>query len=66
MRAERASRYIDSSGVATLVEALQIVNRYGGRLVLVGMTARVRGVFEIARLDTVFALASSVEEALRT
>lgn len=58
--------YIDSSGVATLVEALQIVNRYGGRLVLVGMNARVRGVFEIARLDTVFALAASVEEALRT
>jgi len=61
-----ATPYIDSSGVATLVEALQIVGRYGGKLVLVGMNARVRGVFEIARLDTVFPLAGSVEEALRS
>lgn len=61
-----ATSYIDSSGVATLVEALQIANRYGGKLVLVGMRARVRGVFEIARLDTVFVLAGSVEEALGT
>jgi anti-sigma B factor antagonist len=59
-----ATPYIDSSGVATLVEALQIVQRYEGKLVLAGMNDRVRGVFEIARLQSVFPIASSVEEAL--
>jgi anti-sigma B factor antagonist len=58
--------YVDSSGVATMVEALQIVSRYGGKLVLAGMSDRVRGVFEIARLQTVFEIAGSVEEALGT
>jgi hypothetical protein len=29
------------------------------------MTPRVRGVFEIARLDTIFTVAESVAEALR-
>jgi len=57
--------YIDSSGVATLVEALQSVNRHQGQLVLAGMNDRVRGVFEIARLHTVFRIASDVQEALR-
>jgi len=59
------TRYVDSSGVATLVEALQTVQRYRGRLILAGMNPRVRGVFEIARLDTVFPTASGVEEALK-
>jgi len=57
--------YVDSSGVATLVEALQTVNRYKGRLVLAGMSRRVRGVFEIARLDTIFLVAADVAEALK-
>ncbi len=58
--------YVDSSGVATLVEGLQIVQAEGGTMVLAGMSDRVRGVFEIARLDTVFEVADTVEEALRT
>ena len=61
-----ATPYVDSSGVATLVEALQIVTRYSGKLVLAGMNDRVRGVFEIARLQSVFKIAASVEEALGT
>ncbi len=59
------TRYIDSSGVATLVEALQTIQRYKGRLVLTGMNQRVRGVFEIARLDSIFPIAGSVQEALK-
>jgi anti-sigma B factor antagonist len=57
--------YLDSSGVATFVEALQMIQRGKGKLVLAGMTPRVRGVFEIARLDTIFTVAESVAEALR-
>lgn len=56
--------YVDSSGVATLVEGLQVTAKYGGTLVLAAMNKRVRGVLEIARLDSVFVLADSVEEAL--
>ncbi len=59
------TRYIDSSGVATLVEGLKLVQQHQGELVLAGMNERVRGVFEIARLDTVFQVAGSVEEALQ-
>src|SRR5216117_1817640 len=56
--------YMDSSGVATLVEALQIARRNNTRMVLCGMKDRVRSIFEIARLDTVFTIAGSVTEAL--
>jgi anti-sigma B factor antagonist len=46
--------YIDSSGVATFIEALQQVNRYSGRIALVGMVDEVREVFNLTRLDKVF------------
>ena len=55
--------YMDSSGVATLVEALQMTNRSGAGLVLFGMQERVRSIFEIARLDTVFKITETLEEA---
>jgi anti-sigma B factor antagonist len=56
--------YMDSSGVATLVEALQIARRNNTRMILCGMKDRVRSIFEIARLDTVFTIAPSREAAL--
>ena len=56
--------YMDSSGVATLVEALQIARRGSTRMVLCGMKDRVRSIFEIARLDTVFTIAPSREDAM--
>ena len=59
-----ATRYIDSSGVATLVEALQNVRRYKGMLVLAGASPRVRGILEIARLDGLFNMAADVGQAL--
>jgi anti-anti-sigma factor len=54
---------MDSSGVATLVEALQMTNRSGVRLALYGMQERVRSIFEIARLDTVFKITETFEQA---
>ncbi len=59
-----ATPYIDSSGVATLVEALQLTAPFDGKVVLAGMSDRVRGVFEISRLINVFTTAPDVEEAL--
>jgi anti-sigma B factor antagonist len=55
--------YMDSSGVATLVEAMQIARRTGSKLVLAALQDKVRSIFEIARLDMVFAIVGSVEEA---
>ena len=56
--------FMDSSGLATLVEALQLSRRFGGKLKLVGIHKRVRSIFEIARLDTIFELYESEAEAL--
>lgn len=59
-----AVSYMDSSGVATLVEALQQQRKHGGRMILCGLQQRVRSIFEIARLDMVFTIVESKEEAL--
>lgn len=56
--------YMATPGLATLVEALQISKRTSTPLVLCGLTDRVRAVFEIARLNTVFRIADSVDAAL--
>ena len=55
--------YMDSSGVATLVEALQQCRAGNQTLVLCSMQPRVRSIFEIARLDMVFKIVESLEEA---
>jgi anti-sigma B factor antagonist len=55
--------YMDSSGVATLVEAMQIARRNGSKLVLCALQAKVLAIFEIARLDMVFTIVASIEEA---
>lgn len=55
--------YMDSSGIATFVEAFQKTKRYQGRLILAELTPTVRGVFEIAKLDSIFEIAATVAEA---
>ena len=56
--------YIDSSGLATFIEALQKMNQHGGKLFLTNLNQTVRGVFEIARLDGVFNIVDTEESAL--
>lgn len=56
--------YMDSSGIATLVEALKIARQAGSRLTLAAMRAPVESVFELAYLKQVFELSASVEAAL--
>jgi len=56
--------YMDSSGIATFVEALQKSKKYQGKLILSEMTPAVRSVFEIAKLDGIFTIADSAEDAL--
>ncbi|HUE40986.1 MAG TPA: STAS domain-containing protein [Chthoniobacterales bacterium] len=48
--------FIDSSGVAVLIRALQSVQKYGGKFTLSGMNDKVRPIFEITRLDQVFVI----------
>ncbi len=55
--------YMDSSGVATLVEALQIARKQCGNIVLCNLQDRVRSIFEIARLDMVFNIVSNLDDA---
>ncbi|MFM9996076.1 MAG: STAS domain-containing protein [Phycisphaerales bacterium] len=57
--------YMDSSGVATLVEAYQIARRNSTKMVLCGLRDRVKSIFEIARLDTVFSITDSRDDALK-
>ncbi len=55
--------YIDSSGLALLIEAMQRVQAYGGKLALCGIRENVRAIFEIARLDQVFRIFPDVASA---
>ena len=55
--------YMDSSGVATLVEAMQKAMRSQTKLVLCGMEEKVRSIFEIARLDAVFTIVDDTQAA---
>lgn len=55
--------YMDSSGVATLVEALQRQRKHSGKMILCGLQPKVRSIFEIARLDMVFTIVEDFEAA---
>lgn len=55
--------YMDSSGIATLVEGLQETMAYGGKFRLTSLTPKVLQVFELARLTDVFEIFTSVEQA---
>ncbi|MFV1958175.1 MAG: STAS domain-containing protein [Planctomycetota bacterium] len=56
--------FIDSSGLATLIEALQGVGRYGGKLRLVGLAPAVKNLFRLSNLTSIFDIRDSREEAL--
>ena len=56
--------FMDSSGLATLVGALKWCRENDSELKLVGLAERVRSIFEICRLDSVFQIYDSEAEAL--
>lgn len=60
-----AVTYIDSSGVASLVEAFQTARKNGTRFGLVGVSAAAMRVLQLARLDRVFAIHASLDDALK-
>ena len=56
--------YIDSSGIASLIEALQNAGQGGTALGLVSVSREAMRVFELARLDKVFAIHPDLGAAL--
>lgn len=57
-------RYIDSSGVASLVEGLKTSRAQNVKFVLLGLSPAAREVLELSRLIKVFEVAESEEQAL--
>ncbi len=57
--------YIDSSGIASLVEGLQESKKLEARFILVGLNEAPRHVLELTRLLNVFEVAESEEEAAK-
>lgn len=55
--------YIDSSGLATLIEYYQNSRAYEGSIMLAGLSHRVRSIFELVRLHEVFPIYTTVPEA---
>jgi anti-sigma B factor antagonist len=58
-------RYIDSAGVASLVEALKVSRDLKSGLALYGLTRTTREVLELTRLIRVFEVYGTEQEALR-
>lgn len=56
--------YIDSSGVASLVEGLKASRDVGSRFVLFGLNTTVREVLQLSKLLKVFEISDSEEQAV--
>jgi anti-sigma B factor antagonist len=59
-------KYIDSSGLATIIDLYQQLKGYGGKLALASLSIEVRSVFEVARLHQVFSIFDSEEQAVES
>ena len=59
-----AIRYIDSSGIAVMIEALKESQRLKRQFVLFGMNARVHAVFNLTHVIQIFQVVDTEEQAL--
>lgn len=57
-------RYIDSSGIASLVEGLKASRDRGSRMILYALSGPVREVMELSRLQKIFEIYENEEQAL--
>jgi anti-sigma B factor antagonist len=57
-------RYIDSSGVASLIEGLKASRDLGSRFILFGLSISAREVLQLSRLIKVFEIYDSEEQAM--
>ena len=56
--------FIDSTGLATLLIGMKRCRQQNGELVLCGLQSPVRTIFELTRLDKVFSMSGTQEEAI--
>lgn len=56
--------YIDSSGLGALVSISKKVREQGGELRLSGLNEDLRSLFELTKLDTLFAISDDAAQAL--
>lgn len=56
--------YIDSSGLATLIEMFQRLKKIGGSLRLSNMSGKVKNIFEITKLFKLFEIFDTRQDAL--
>jgi len=59
-----AVRYIDSSGVASLVEGLKASRDVGSRFVLFGLNKTVREVLQLSKLVKIFEIYENEEQSV--
>jgi len=57
--------YIDSSGLGALVTISKKIREAGGELRLAGLNDDLRSLFELTKLDSLFTIAPSMNEALQ-
>ena len=56
--------YIDSSGLGALVSLSRKVREQGGELRIAGLNDDLRALFELTKLDTLFHISPTADEAL--
>lgn len=56
---------VDSSGLATLVYSLKRARRFGGNVRLCGLSQSIRMLFELTRMDKIFELFVTEEDAIQ-
>ena len=58
-------RFVDSSGLGSILSCLRQLSTTGGDLKLCGMSQRVRGLFELVRMHRIFDIYPTRDEAVR-
>ena len=58
------SNYIDSSCLATFIEMRKKMSETGGNVYISSISGKVKGIFEVSKVDTLFKIFSSKKEAL--
>ena len=56
--------YVDSSGLATLVEILKNMRSYSGRMRLACMSPKIKSLFEITKLEKLFEIVADEQTAI--
>ena len=56
--------YVDSSGLATLVEILKNMRAYGGKLRLSNLSSKIKSLFEITKLEKLFEIMADEADAI--